>query len=539
MAKFNVLGVLNRYLANDSTPGVLYEVEIFEADGTFNVANYKASYEESSLTTANANPVILDSAGKPDTGGEIWVNGDCDIRIKTSGGTEIDTIQGANPTDTATAEGNFNQVLNPSFESWDQTDPDSWTATRIGTVAVDTTINSDGTQCAKFVSAGSGGGSLETSGFIGCSEQISLLGLFKLYSSVVDVRNLVEFIWYDEDFTQLSTTTIYDESAANPLSFELKTKLATPPSTARYYKIKATGCHSSDSTPGSTWMDGFAVHSLVFTDIYSDQTIAGNKTLSGLTNFSGRASMSLGTGVALATTITLPTDGNMFHLTAGTGPIGDITHITGDGPYYMIVDVAATITHGAGVIECPAAVDLDLVADDIVEFIQDGTTWLISNVTKASGKSVAFNAGDEVQSVITSDPNLATGTTAIPWDNTTPQNTEGDQYITVAITPTKSTNKLIIEGLVWVSPSIDVIGGAVLFQDSTANCLKAFPNYTGGTTVAPAVIYHEMTAGTISSTTFKIRAGHTSGTTTFNGRTSAGYWNLAIGSHLRVREIEV
>ncbi len=49
-----------------------------------------------------------------------------------------------------------------------------------------------------------------------------------------------------------------------------------------------------------------------------------------------------------------------------------------------------------------------------------------------------------VQVVNTQDGAVATGTTVLPWDDTIPQNTEGDQYMSLSITPTNASNKLIL-----------------------------------------------------------------------------------------------
>ena len=40
---------------------------------------------------------------------------------------------------------------------------------------------------------------------------------------------------------------------------------------------------------------------------------------------------------------------------------------------------------------------------------------------------------------------VATGTTQIPSDDTIPQNTEGDEYMTLAFTPNSATSTLIIQ----------------------------------------------------------------------------------------------
>ena len=50
-----------------------------------------------------------------------------------------------------------------------------------------------------------------------------------------------------------------------------------------------------------------------------------------------------------------------------------------------------------------------------------------------------------VQVVNVKDGEVATGTTQIAADDTIPQNTEGDEYMTLSITPKSTSNILLIE----------------------------------------------------------------------------------------------
>lgn len=100
----------------------------------------------------------------------------------------------------------------------------------------------------------------------------------------------------------------------------------------------------------------------------------------------------------------------------------------------------------------------------------------------------------------------ATGNTITPYDDTIPQKTEGDEYMTLAITPTDASNILIIEVLMNVaSGSRHVI--MHLHQDATANALAAAIEMCWNTYHRQISIKHRMIAGTTSETTFKVRAG--------------------------------
>ena len=155
----------------------------------------------------------------------------------------------------------------------------------------------------------------------------------------------------------------------------------------------------------------------------------------------------------------------------------------------------------------------------------------------------AAGGGKIVQVVNVMNSSVASGTTAIPSDDTIPQNTEGDEYMTLAITPTSATNKLLITTNVFMSHSGTYKHLTIaLFQDSTAGALKATQhNMSDATGVAGLTMEHYMAAGTTSATTFRIRAGtQTASTTTFNGHSgSTRKMGGVVGSSITIMEIAV
>lgn len=140
-----------------------------------------------------------------------------------------------------------------------------------------------------------------------------------------------------------------------------------------------------------------------------------------------------------------------------------------------------------------------------------------------------------VQRVGTVTGVYASGTTTMPYDDTMPQNTEGVQFMTQAITPKNTSNILVITAVMTLS-STNVAGfnhmQAALFQDTTANALGAIGYAINNDRGAMLVIRHVMTAGTTSATTFKIRGGSDGGGTTgFNGTsTTRRYGGVACSS---------
>lgn len=173
----------------------------------------------------------------------------------------------------------------------------------------------------------------------------------------------------------------------------------------------------------------------------------------------------------------------------------------------------------------------------------------VSGATIASGPSAlqiaalingtGFTTGIPVQTVETDFSAVATGTTTVPYDDTIPQNTEGDQYMTQAITPKNASNLLIIEVSATVAVSAAGVIATCLFQDSTAGALATTATYAA-TANAPYThnLRYVMTAGTTSSTTFKIRIGNqTAGTTTFNGDSASRRFGAIPKSSIKITEI--
>jgi hypothetical protein len=151
--------------------------------------------------------------------------------------------------------------------------------------------------------------------------------------------------------------------------------------------------------------------------------------------------------------------------------------------------------------------------------------------------------GDIVQICMNQTGEVATGTTTLPSDDTIPQITEGNEFMTQAITPTSSLNLLRIrhEGS-YGSSSTNALISAAIFQDATSNALatRVFGRDSTANSPAGLVITYVMLAGTTSSTTLRLRAGtNAAGTTTFNGTSAAREYGGSHTSSLSVEEIYV
>lgn len=158
---------------------------------------------------------------------------------------------------------------------------------------------------------------------------------------------------------------------------------------------------------------------------------------------------------------------------------------------------------------------------------------------KESGALVEASGGRVIQVVRLTDGVYATGSVTIPVDNTIPQSTEGIQFMSLAITPTSATNKLLITvNATFCNANADWITGA-LFQDAGTSAIASWPVYVttaGGT--GNCNFSHYMTAGTTSATTFYFKAGpNTAGTVHFNGNTGGAHMGGTAASSITITEI--
>lgn len=190
-----------------------------------------------------------------------------------------------------------------------------------------------------------------------------------------------------------------------------------------------------------------------------------------------------------------------------------------------------------------------LVADDLVAnalyIIQyDGTRFQIFssynlNATITAAISAALTAN--LPKIYTASSGaVATGATIIPFDDTIPQSTEGDQYLSQTITPRTATSTLDIEAVINMANSAGATGirlTAALFQDSIANALACGAVFTSDTRNKQVIVKYSMTSGTTSPITFKVRAGgNLAGTTTINGSLGSREYGGVFISSLKITE---
>lgn len=146
--------------------------------------------------------------------------------------------------------------------------------------------------------------------------------------------------------------------------------------------------------------------------------------------------------------------------------------------------------------------------------------------------------GDIVQIAKYQTGEVVTGSTAIPHDDTIPQNTEGVEVFTLSITPQASANALIIDVVLDVYTNASGNLAVALFQDSNANALAVNNIYCTTSMSQTLHLKHKMTAGTTSATTFKVRVGTSGGATiTMNGVGGSRYYGGVAASSITITEV--
>jgi hypothetical protein len=167
----------------------------------------------------------------------------------------------------------------------------------------------------------------------------------------------------------------------------------------------------------------------------------------------------------------------------------------------------------------------------------NGTNGQVLTTNGSGALNFATN-GKLIQTVTFSTGAVATGTTTIPLDDTIPQITEGNEYMTLAITPTSASSLLCIQSTIALSSSGTLTIIAALFQDSTANALGTITRSINNGNLHTLNLTYRMTAGTTSATTFRIRAGGSAAaTTTLNGASGARLFGGACISNLSIMEV--
>ena len=149
----------------------------------------------------------------------------------------------------------------------------------------------------------------------------------------------------------------------------------------------------------------------------------------------------------------------------------------------------------------------------------------------------ALVLGNTVQVVNVMDGEVATVTNNMAWSDVIPDNTQGAQLMSLAITPTSATNELRIDVVVNFTINNSVTGIIALFQDSKVSALSAVGKKVNDGFENQISFTFFMVAGTTSETTFKVRGGEDSSVTfTFNGSGGSRIFGGVMASSITITE---
>jgi hypothetical protein len=250
------------------------------------------------------------------------------------------------------AIGTITGLKNGSFESDSDSDgtPDSWTKTLYsgGSFTLDTTDEQHSAKSAKFTSpggGGNGGGFLDTTDFLEVSPNIFYRLYWEMKSSAAGVSNKVEVTFYDAAQASISTTTLYT-STANPTSWTAKNAGFKPPSTARFCKIRITGCHTASTTAGSTWFDNLWIAQGQWPFGFKNKVV-----------FSATGTWTCPTGISQALVTAIGAGGGGGSTASGGGGGGGGTGrsfqaVTAGTPYTVTIGAAGAINGAGGNTSC-------------------------------------------------------------------------------------------------------------------------------------------------------------------------------------------
>jgi hypothetical protein len=147
--------------------------------------------------------------------------------------------------------------------------------------------------------------------------------------------------------------------------------------------------------------------------------------------------------------------------------------------------------------------------------------------------------GTVAQAVRDTDATYVTCGTSMPVDNSIPQITEGDEVLSVAITPVNASSTLEITAMLNIGASTTMNVGIGLFVDATAAAIQATSQRVeGAVSMSSVPLRHTVSAGSTTARTYRIRIGPDAGGNAFlNGDGGARQFGGVAISSLTVKEI--
>jgi hypothetical protein len=511
---------LSGYQAINSSGDVIVGAKLYtyEAGTTTNLA----TYSDNALSSANTNPLVSDANGYF---GSIFVKPeDYKFVLKTAADVEIWSRDNANAEEevarpirwTGTASGTANAILLTAADApaaYVNGQRFRFIAAASNTAAVTVNVNSIGV--VDIVRAGGVALAADTiiANYPYEIEYVSAIGdfvirgvdgLFSGAETAVVPADADSVFFTDASNGDAAATAIFAAFshqagmvfnaswsvtvAANVLTIALKTAAGGDPSTADPVRI---GFRSATLTTSAT--------SFVAVTSALSMTISAGSTLGFTADEAGRIYMG-------------------FINNAGTAELCAWRSLNGKSLFKPSQFALHTTTAegGAGAADSAAVVysttartSVALVIGGYFDITTGSTAGNWENAPTAVqtvGPGVPVT-GDIVQEARTEYSAKSGSNTVMPRDATIPQVTEGNEYMTRAITPSNALNLLDIEALALLSPRNDTTVTSALFQVGTSDALTATINdmLINGARESP--LRYRQVAGSTSSITFSFRAG--------------------------------
>lgn len=170
----------------------------------------------------------------------------------------------------------------------------------------------------------------------------------------------------------------------------------------------------------------------------------------------------------------------------------------------------------------------------------DGTI-VTADIANAAVTAPKLQNGVAVQTVYASKSAVQSLANTIPYDNTIPQNTEGEELFTASITPSSATNKVLIEATITGTQANTGTLVVALFRgsgvDAIATTIHSFTSGFGG----QIHLGFQDSPATTSATTYRVRAGYVTGGSGFymnaNG-TGGALFGGTLFSWIKLTEIK-
>jgi hypothetical protein len=133
----------------------------------------------------------------------------------------------------------------------------------------------------------------------------------------------------------------------------------------------------------------------------------------------------------------------------------------------------------------------------------------VSNGVRINGTTLEAALNCVIDRAYASYTTATTLSTAIPIDDTIPQNTEGTQILSASITPKTTTNRIRarFQGFLVGSAGAGGTAAAALFVNSGANALATSAAAHDGGNLRAIILEHEFVPGSTSAQTLAIRVG--------------------------------